>query len=353
MNLKSFKNAFLFFAQTSILSAITVFAVIPFSCKVSTEGIQIIGGDYSSPVVEDLSVLSDRALQVTFSEKVSVKSALLSDEDKIPLSIQCDSDHKVLTFIFSSPTQIGRSYEFCALVEDSIGNSLTFSTQFTGYNSRLPDIIITESQVKYTKATLKNAVEYRSEYVEFLVLSDGNLAGLRLMSASDGEAKAYDFPAVEVSRGQVFVLHVRSAGEGCISEEGEDLTLASARFSSACRDLWSENTGARFHDTSDVIFLFDKSSKKVLDGFMYAAEAAESWSSDCQTAAENLVLAGICDSAEIGAAAVSSGLSPLKSFHRLDAEEILEKIMAGESLDYPVKNRGSLWEVKSVDPGQI
>ena len=353
MNLKSFRSSAFAFAQTAFLSAVTIFSVIPFSCKVSTEGIQIIGGDYSPPVVEDLSVLSDSALQITFSEKVSVKSALLSAEDKIPLTVQTCDDDKTVTFNFNSPTQIGKSYEFYAVVEDSIGNSLTFSTEFTGYNSCLPKLIMTEAQIKYTKANLASGPEYRSEFIEFLVLSDGNLAGLRLMSACDGEDKAYDFPAIEVQKGQVFLVHMRTAGEGCICEDGDNLNLASARFSSDKRDLWSENTSYCFNDSSDVIYVLNKTSGAILDGFMYAKDDAAEWTSDCKAGAENLVKAGIYESLEIENAASVSGVTPLKSFHRIDAAEIYSKIMSDQPVDYPVLSDRASWSVYAVDPGDL
>ena len=50
MLLKNFKNVrevLLTFVQASLIAAMTIFAVVPVSCKVSTEGIQIVGGDYT------------------------------------------------------------------------------------------------------------------------------------------------------------------------------------------------------------------------------------------------------------------------------------------------------------------
>ena len=91
-----------------------------------------------------------------------------------------------------------------------------FTVAFTGFNPKVPSLLITEVQIKYTKAKLKSGDEYRSEFVEILALEDGNLAGLRLISASDGEKKAYNFPGIEVHKDEVILLHLRNAGS-CIT----------------------------------------------------------------------------------------------------------------------------------------
>ena len=53
LNKKRTWNAFfVLLTQTLVLTAVTLMCVIPFSCRVSEEGIIFVGGDYVSPVLE-------------------------------------------------------------------------------------------------------------------------------------------------------------------------------------------------------------------------------------------------------------------------------------------------------------
>ena len=217
-------------AQTLLLVGITLLAVVPFSCKVTTEGIEIIGGEYTAPNIEEVNVVDDKTVTMVFSDEVTVRDVVvspvlpgISDSEVhsntidlspsiaaatgefgfITSSITKSEDGKNITIILDESTAIGKNYEVFGTVEDKIGNTLTFCIPFTGYNSKVPKIIMTEAQIKYAKATVKNEAVYRGEYIEFMALEEGNLAGLELFSAADGDAKTYSFPAVEEKRGNI------------------------------------------------------------------------------------------------------------------------------------------------------
>lgn len=76
--MKKYKQIILSLVQTVLITGITVFSVMPFSCKVTPEGVQIVGGDYASPVIESIEVVDENSLQISFSEKVKVTGAVLS-----------------------------------------------------------------------------------------------------------------------------------------------------------------------------------------------------------------------------------------------------------------------------------
>ena len=340
--MKNLKFIILSIAQIIMITGITVFAVMPFSCKVTPEGVQIVGGDYASPVMEGIEVLDETSLEITFSEKVKVTGAVLSpfieglsdsyvhsptqelspalraasgEYGKIPVTIEPKEDGKRILFVFEKPTVIGKSYELFAVVEDMIGNSLTFTAKFSGYNSRVPKVIMTEVQIKYESKSSK------TEFIEFLALSDGNLGGLRVYSAANGVEKAYEFPPVEVKKGEIFIVHLKTFGEGCLSEEGEDLNLASQLYSvNGVRDLWSANTESRLNKTSDVIILENKTSGKILDGMMYRGKDAEEWNSKVLLGATQLYDAGIWNSYDIEDAVLNL-TGTTKSFQRVISED--------------------------------
>ena len=362
MCFRKFREVAVCFMQAAVIAGITIFAASPFSCKVSTEGIQIVGGDYTAPVMEELKVIDENSLQITFSKRVKVTGAVLSpfiegisdssahsenqelsgaikaaygDFGKIPVDVELSDSESEVFFKFQNPTSVGKAYELYGIVEDACGNSLTFTVTFTGFNPKVPSLLITELQIKYAKVKLKTGDEYRSEFVEILALEDGNLAGLRLVSASDGEKKAYDFPGIEVQKDEVILIHLRNAGEGCISELDDNLDAAKGTYSAdGIRDLWADENSAHFHDIDDVIIIEDKASGKIIDGFMYSNGASECWKEAPAAFAKRLYESGLSDTDDILAAVLNEGTTPKKSFQR------------------KLENTQN-WEVKDVSPGRL
>ena len=373
----------LWLAEGSVIAALVLACVIPFSCRISEEGISLIGGDFTAPVIEDFSVIDGKTVKLSFSEPVQLSALVLSpringisdsesisqDENlstalaaaageygRINASFTCDEDEKVYSVVMEEETCVGASYEMYGIVEDNIGNSLTFCIPFTGYNSQVPRIIMTEVQIKYGKGTIKGEVIYRGEYVELLALEEGNLAGLVLESASDGSDKSYSFPAINVKKGEIILLHLRTVGEGCVNEDGDDLTLASAPHSAAgIRDLWSENTSSRFNDNSDVIILKDTVNGIIMDAVMYAPLDATEWKSSIADYAQLVYQAGAYDSEDITSASISKGCTTLKSLTRCDCKDIYENIVRenNEDYDFPFVSDENSWQVTAVSPGYL
>lgn len=370
-------------AQTLILTLVTLLCVVPFSCRVSEEGITFVGGDYISPVLEDVKVLDERTVVLSFSEKIKLRnytvSAQLKDisdssehSDSIELSsalkaasggygrVETDysisEDGCILTFSATEQYEVGKAYEIFGTVEDKAGNSLTYCVPFCGFNSHLPKLILTEVQVKYKKY---KEDAFRCEYVELLALTDGNLSGLELLSGADGDGKKFVFPTLSVKAGDLLLLHLRSAGSGCITEY-ENLNESTALYSGKnVRDIWSENTKARLSDNSDIIVIRNSITGAILDALMYAAEDATEWGKGMQSLAEEVAATGIYEGADVSGAEINSGLgsSAIKSFCRSDAAALQKKALAGEDfsnlLDYPLKRNEETWVVKNVSPGTL
>ena len=64
--MKKLKEIGIILCQTLILTSITIFAVSPVSCKVTTEGIKILEGDYSPPLLPRFAVLDAVSIEITF-----------------------------------------------------------------------------------------------------------------------------------------------------------------------------------------------------------------------------------------------------------------------------------------------
>lgn len=367
--------------QTCLITAIVLVAVVPFSCKVSAEGIEIIGGDYSAPALNNINVVDEKTIVVDFSEPVKLSSIVVSpvlrgysdssvhsltetlspaiaaatgEYGKIECCVNYSEDGKVATVCLESPTEIGKSYELFGIVTDEIGNTLTFCIPFIGFNSKVPRIIMTEIQVKYGKGSVGGETVYRGEYVELLALEEGNLAGVELFSAADGENKKYSFPAIDVRKNELLLVHLRTVAEGCINEDDDDLNLATAPHSKdGIRDLWSTSTVAHFNDSSDVVVLRNTVDNSILDAVMYAAEGTDEWKANVADIAVEVCTAGVYSSSDVSCASSSKGVTTLKSLTRTNAEEIINIINSEEEYEYPFVNDEDTWEVRPVSPGVL
>lgn len=157
------------------------------------------------------------------------------------------------------------------------------------------------------------------EYVEFHALSDGNLFGLELFSANDGEAKSFKFPDVSVKKDEMIVVHLRKGtGEGFESETGDDLNLSTAKFSSAARDLWHNGSGAALGD-SDALLLRKRKSGGLVDAVFYVCNDASKWTDEMTAAAQDALDAGLwkgtasSDAIQIGAKTFSDAKTLVKT----------------------------------------
>lgn len=309
-----------------IISAVVLAACGPISCRATEEGIIIVDDSYSCPKIEDFYVTGENSARIVFDQKVEFKGFSLNPAVSIErFNVESSESEKSLCLVdvvFSENLQIGEKYSLYGEVSDKTGNSLTFSLPLVGFNGRIPDAEITEVHPKYTSGTNSSGKYYKCEFIELRILSDGNLSGLELYSAYDGEAKKYVFPILDVSRGEVIIVHLRKKDETAVNETGSDLSLSKSKYScDNARDLWAENESARLGDDMDVILLRNSGNGSVIDCVCYADEAALEWKSEeMKNAAELAVESGKWNDSSIVGAVRFSKLTASKSIERI-AEE--------------------------------
>ena len=154
-------------------------------------------------------------------------------------------------------------------------------------------------------------------------------------------------------KGEIFLVHFRTAGEGCINEDGDNLDLATAPHSaSGIRDLWSDNTSSHFNDTSDVLILRNTTDGSIMDALMYSVPEAVEWKAAVGEAALEVYNQGLYSTFDITGANNSKGVSPLKSLTRIDTGTVLEALLNGEEVEWPLNGDGA-WEVRAVSPGAV
>ena len=377
------KELLLVVGEAFLIAGITVAAVIPVSCKITEQGITVVGGDYVPPVLNTFHVEDENTITLTFSEKVEITDYVvtLATDDlfaseehsstidlspalerlsgvygSVPCNVVYKEDEPVIQFVLEQQMEIGQNYQLYAQACDPIGNTLTLAIPFTGFNSRVPELMITEVQtesVSQNKAEKTSGI-YRNEFVELLVLKSGNLAGLELCSGYDGEAKKYSFPAIEVTAGEIILVHMRNRGNGCISEEGEDLTLATASYTSPeIRDLWTDIETTTLGNKTDIIIIRNHSDNRLLDALMFRESSVEAWTKTMADYSQLLDESEIYLSGDIENAFIADALTTTKTLHRTDASSYRQQILDGIILDYPISSSAEVWCVSDPSPGTL
>lgn len=379
------KEMLLVLGEALLIAGITIAAVMPVSCKITEQGIKLVGGDYAPPVLNNFLVQNENTVSLTFSEKVEITGYVLaiatddlfgSEEHSstidlspalervsgvygsVPCQLVYNEEEAQVQFILEQQMEIGQLYQLYAQVRDSVGNTLTIALPFTGFNSRVPQLMITEIQTESVSQNKneKNNGTYRNEFVELLVLKSGNLAGLELCSGYDGETKKYVFPAIEVTAGEIFIVHMRNRGKGCISEEGEDLTLATASYTSPqIRDLWTDIESTTLGNKTDIIIVRNRSDNRVIDAAMFRASSVEAWTKTMLDYSLLLDEACIYDSGNIENAFIADSLTTTKTLHRTDASTYQTSLLADPSLplDFPIPSSPALWTISDPSPGTL
>ncbi len=257
-----------------LLTATVIVSITPLGCKTSIEGLQMLEGDFSTPELQAICVTSEENISLSFTKEISVKKAeiILEEESLLINQIEYDDDCKKVDLTLPFQTEIGKKYTLEAVVADSAGNTLSQTCTFTGFNSRVPLLALTEVFNGYDKSK-------GGEYVELAILSDGNMAGLELLVAGDQKKEnkgTYTFPALEVKKGNFVILHLRTneTWTGAVDEDEQNMGLSTAPYSSnSAIDLWVKNAKASIA-YDDVIVLKNSANSKIIDALLFCQSAS-------------------------------------------------------------------------------
>ena len=314
------------FFQTAFISSLVLFIISPLSCRLSGGVIELVNSDYECPRLLSYSVEDSSSMRFAFSRAVSLNNLSVFPENSVfSTDYEYSSNLKegacFVQMKFSEPLWAGKEYNIYGEAKDSLGNSLSFCLPFKGYNSNVAQMEIIEVHPKYQGESKGNGV-FKNEYVLFEVSKSGNLSSLAFISGQDGEDKAYYFPSIEVQKGEKIALHLRNKGQGCISENRDDISLSYATYSSdSVRDLWLENESARLGDEQDVLILLNSQEKKVLSAFCYSSSALMQnhfWKNKYMEELSEKAFDDGCleDGCQVENAFVSDGITASKAFVR-------------------------------------
>ncbi|MBE6349919.1 MAG: hypothetical protein E7062_04105 [Spirochaetaceae bacterium] len=325
------------------------------SCNISSTGIEVVPLSETPPKLLTHSFIDESSLMMSFSgevllknlqvfEKTSEGEIFFSDatskkSETRPFSEDVNAELVYnLEITFDKNTICGKNYVLSGNAEDLQGNSLLFEIAFTGFNNRIPKIILSEIRSTYTKP--------KYEFIELFVLTDGNLAGMELLSAYDGVEANYIFPAVEVKKGEYIVLHMRNDGDGCIDELDDNLNCSTYSESvENVRDLWISNTSARIGN-SDVILLKNRKDGQIIDGVLFSQSESTGWQKELQAEyAQMLFQSGIWkEGSDVTCAANSDGVTVTRTLSRQNISSLYENFTHA-TLSYPFSVDKSEWFV--------
>ncbi len=348
------------FLPASIILWITIIFVCPTSCRSSSDGINSLEGDFSSPEISDFKITSSESATIEFSEEVEVKAIeVFSAENGNSFdNLTSTSEETGLNLEFNEKTEVGSNYVVEGIVTDQTGSSLTFSLPFIGYNENPAKLIITELRNAYATTTKNGTKVHRSEFVELYVLKSGNLSGLEIYSVSDGEKLKYSLPAIEVKKDEYITVHMRTInaegldGEGMISELEDDIALSTHEDScDTARDLWSSNSKAVFKD-SDVVVLQDYYRDEIIDAILFAKTECTEWNQKFGTfltkISENNIWQGGTDVQNVLCSDSITSSAGTRSFARQNLQDAINAFANGNEIPNSKEN----WIItKSATPG--
>lgn len=353
------RSFFVFWLETAMIVTVTLLGVLPVSCKVTETGIRMINGDYVCPKLISYYVEDSKTVRLVFSEPVDLKSHVVFSKEELKINSELcvkEKSNEVCVKL-ESEMCIGEKYQLLGVVKDEYGNSLTFELPFTGYNERVPKLLITEIQTVTVSSRTKKEIEedlYKNEFVEFLALSDGNLSGIELVSAYDGEDRIFEMPVVEVHQGEVVTVHLRNKGKGCLSELGDNLNLAFAPYSKdGVRDLWTVSSETALGNKTDVVYLRNSANGKVLDALLYCESKYEQWSGKYYDYVKIVEDCNIYDSVDCTDVINGDVLGKTKTLQRMNAKKVLNEFVKNGDSAYPVKNDKSYWEMADNTAGSL
>lgn len=355
------KLAQMIFVSAGLLFAVT-FSVCPMSCRSSVESLELLSGDFSVPNITKFCATSSNSARLDFSREVELKNTelFLSDEISSLGNVECKYEENSVLLEFQNETAIGIDYKVEGMAFDSAGNSLTFSVPFKGFNNNPAKVIITELRNSYGTKTIKKTKEkvHRSEFVELYVLKGGNLSGLEVVSAANGDKTKFILPAVEVNEGDYVTVHMRMIvaegldGEGMHNELEDNLKLSTHEDScDAARDLWSECTKKPFA-ASDIVVLRDSNTSEILDAVVFAKSDCTEWKKGISDFASIVSESGVWQGgASVENSVCCDNVSPSATTRSLSRQNLKEAV-ASYKKGQVIANGKDCWIVaKTATPG--
>jgi hypothetical protein len=283
-----------------------------------------------APIFLYCKTVSQNEIVFGFSQPVTMVDFCLIPEmeREIASELECEitEEGRTITVSLAEDLESGQILTADFLAEDAYGNSVEKRVRFSSTPTSAPALQINELRTEYSGSSNPK----KAEYIEFKMLSDGNLGALRVFAEGyDKDPLIYEFAPVEVKKGEYVVLHLRTLEESCKNEYGENLNESGGTDSCpTARDLWIPGLDKKQLHKTDAVYVLDQNDW-VLDAVMISEKPDPSWNKTYfAKAAEFLFNQGAWESPQGGIcnplnAVDSSGIktAATKSISRYEAAE--------------------------------
>ncbi|MGL1890450.1 MAG: hypothetical protein OCD02_02435 [Spirochaetaceae bacterium] len=217
--------------------------------------------DLIPPFLESIKVIDSRTLQINSSEPISlISSSFVSREDYIIEDFVEDTNSLILTF----NKDLIAGIEYCSefRIEDENSNSLSFISNYFGYNDSIPNLMINEFMCRGSKTN--------PDKVELYILSSGNMAGLTVFN---GTKNSYDsfftFPSINVNQGDYIVIRSISDNYSIPFIETDNLDIEhDKKFLPGIRDLRVEDFS--LSTTNGVLSIYSDPYGEPIDAVVFS-----------------------------------------------------------------------------------
>jgi len=197
-----------------------------------------------------------------------------------PLAIKAvEAEENTLNVVFESDQLIGEPYIAGISVSDNSGNTLSFLFRFTGWNPRVPELLINEINPRGSGNN--------PDCIELYTLRAGNLGGLCLkIGTTSRYSGEISFPAIEIHEGDYLLIHTKAEGSPDEIDELESLDESGGLLASdEARDFWiSESPG--LPGNNGAVTLFNREGGEVIDAVLWSdrtdstEEEKQGWTSE-------------------------------------------------------------------------
>ena len=264
----------------SLLASLVIFGACSTGEAASAAILQMFGGSSQALLFINCKVVSEDEIEFEFSQPVTVKSLNFEPELAVA-SIEEGATVKVT--LEESP---GPAIEIKTdiLAEDEGGNTINVLLTFRTRNNRMPRIVINEIKPETTNP--------RSEFIEFKILSEGNIGGMRVVingNTNAAKETIFEFLPAEVKTNEYITLHLRTRDPSVSRNEyGNDLSESGGTDSSpTARDIWMPSNEKLIHKTAAVYLL--NQDDDVLDAVMLSENDASWWAKDYLAETANML----------------------------------------------------------------
>ena len=249
------------------ISVISIFVMIT-DCVPLEDYRQFTDRDIYPPVFISMGTLDPTTLELEFSEEIGVNPEYLFFDPVIDVSsITVEGNRMEISF--EQVMEEGGLFKIEITVNDLTGNSLTILSDFYGFNSNIPEIVINEFT---TQGSTTNP-----DKVELRVLSPGNTAGICIFEGIDTNWRQRKIiPAIDVLEDDYIIIHFKPQG---IDEEIDETIFkdisGGLNIHPDAWDLWVDG-GTGLSGNNGTITLFTNPGGNLIDGVLYSNRTSTS-----------------------------------------------------------------------------